>query len=1597
MKKIHTLLLINMLLVCVLPIIAQNNVGIGTNTPDASAKIDISSTDKGLLIPRIALSSTTDAATIPNPATALLVYNTATAGTSPNNVTPGFYYNAGTAGVPVWTRLQTGSSNTDWNLNGNAGTNQPAVPAVYGTSAIGNTENWIGTRDAKDLVLGTNNKEGMRILQSNGNIGIGTATPAKKLEVANSDVLVYNLTVGRGGGGRYENTAIGSSALAANTSGDQNTAIGYHTLINNQTGRNNTSTGFEALVSNTSSYNTAFGSGALQNTATGLANDGFGFGAGNVNTTGNYNTYFGHFANPASNNLSNTTVIGANALVRSSNSLILGDTINGIRVGIGTTDPNSSAVLDMVSSNKGIRIPNVALSSTTDAVTIPNPATSLLIYNTASAGTAPNNVIPGYYYNTNTSASPIWTRFNTSAIADTLGWTKALTTSTKAITSDNQYVKGNVGIGDFSGSTPSDKLHIMGSMRVDAGRIGVYNTGRSVYIGRESGINDNFSTNLENVAMGLQTLLNNSAGNKNVAIGTFAMLLNTASSNVAVGHYGMVNNTTGTQNVALGTDALKGNSTGSNNVGIGQSALSVNITGSNNTALGYQANTGSNALTNATAIGSFATVRSNNSLVLGDTINGIRVGIGTTSPNTSTALDIVSSNKGIRIPNVTLTGTTDTTTIVSPAASLLVYNAATAGTAPNNVIPGYYYNSNTSASPVWTRLNTSAIADTLGWTKALTTTTKASKIDNQYVMGKIGVGDFSASTLGANLQVIGNGIIGANSNTITGSNSLVTGSGNTVSGNNIFVSGNANNAAGSFSVVLNNSNTTTSAATTSIAGGFNSYVSANLGTAIGFRDTTSAQAAATFGYENNATGENAFAAGSDNMAASYSETALGMYGTRYTPNSINAYNASDRILNIGNGAGPLARSDAFTILKNGNIGVNNNTPDNSAILDINAVSKGIRIPNIALSGTTDAATIPFPAASLLVYNTATAGTAPNNVIPGYYYNSNTSASPVWTRLNTSATADTLGWTKALTTSTKATRSDDQYVTGKVGIGNFSAGSPQTNLQVIGNGSVGARNLNVTGVNAFAVGDTNTVTGKNSFSVGQANTNAAESSIAGGYVSRIENGYGYSIALGFMDTVAASAAACFGYSNKITAVGGLTGGMNNKVTAPYSAAFGINNVISATSGLSLGSKNNTSGDNSISLGYTNFNGGENSIAAGYFTRIENSYDNSIVSGMTDTVAAALSAVFGWGNKTTGGASLISGERNKVTAYAGTALGRFNNADGEASFSSGIYTTAPSMAETSIGVYSTNYTPAGGSSVFAPTDRLFNVGNGTSISGRADAFTILKNGNIGIGTASPAYNITFANGANKTIGADRSATAATPYNLTIQASGALSGSTNNQGGDLVLSSGISTGSGVNGGDGASDPGSSIVFKTSGTTSPSSGTFDLAPDEKMRIRGDGTVKINSLAGTGNRKVYATATGNLSAREDLAYFDGRGNTYSQDNSNSGYRTIGSATNSITVNTGDVVAISVTSKFRWTGGSGTDHPYYGVRISGAVSTDLTDNEKLGYADDFPRGQWLPQSGQYIWVSNTNGSIQLQVIVDNNSDADDSSEYKDVVIMGTVH
>jgi hypothetical protein len=81
-------------LIVVVFTLAQLNAqtGIGTTTPDASAKLDVYSTNKGFLPPRVALTATNVASPITNPANGLMVFNTVTAGASPYEVVPGYYY-----------------------------------------------------------------------------------------------------------------------------------------------------------------------------------------------------------------------------------------------------------------------------------------------------------------------------------------------------------------------------------------------------------------------------------------------------------------------------------------------------------------------------------------------------------------------------------------------------------------------------------------------------------------------------------------------------------------------------------------------------------------------------------------------------------------------------------------------------------------------------------------------------------------------------------------------------------------------------------------------------------------------------------------------------------------------------------------------------------------------------------------------------------------------------------------------------------------------------------------------------------------------------------------------------------------------------------------------------------------------------------------------------------------------------------------------------------------------------------------------------------------------------------------------------------------
>ncbi len=219
---------------------SSGTVGIGTVTPDASAKLEIKSTTKGLLIPRMTV---TQRNAISRPSTSLLIYQT--------NSTPGFYYYNGTA----WKAI---SSKAGWSLTGNSGTT---------------SSDFLGTTDAKPLMFRVNNK-------NSGIIDYNLGTAAFGYLALNSNTAVGN-------------TGVGYEAGFANTTGQSNTALGSNTLISNTTGSYNLASGYFSLYANTTgSYNTALGEDALSSN-NGSNNIAVGALAGHTNTSGGTNIFIG--------------------------------------------------------------------------------------------------------------------------------------------------------------------------------------------------------------------------------------------------------------------------------------------------------------------------------------------------------------------------------------------------------------------------------------------------------------------------------------------------------------------------------------------------------------------------------------------------------------------------------------------------------------------------------------------------------------------------------------------------------------------------------------------------------------------------------------------------------------------------------------------------------------------------------------------------------------------------------------------------------------------------------------------------------------------------------------------------------------------------------------------------------------------------------------------------------------------------------------------------------------------------------------------------------------------------------------------------------
>jgi len=153
----YSWVIVLMLLSCSGILRAQNtNVGIGTETPASSALLELSTTGKGLLVPRMTSSQKQ---AISAPRTGLLIFqNDSVSSTQPST----FYYYDGTAWVPII------GFDKGWQLVGNGGTNAGV--------------NFLGTLDSIDLVNRTNNRQRFR-LYAGGNLRlISQDTIAEQLQ-----------------------------------------------------------------------------------------------------------------------------------------------------------------------------------------------------------------------------------------------------------------------------------------------------------------------------------------------------------------------------------------------------------------------------------------------------------------------------------------------------------------------------------------------------------------------------------------------------------------------------------------------------------------------------------------------------------------------------------------------------------------------------------------------------------------------------------------------------------------------------------------------------------------------------------------------------------------------------------------------------------------------------------------------------------------------------------------------------------------------------------------------------------------------------------------------------------------------------------------------------------------------------------------------------------------------------------------------------------------------------------------------------------------------------------------------------------------------
>ncbi|MBO2012972.1 tail fiber domain-containing protein [Hymenobacter negativus] len=378
------------------------SVGIGTTVPDAKAALEIKASDRGLLIPRLTAAQRTGIAAPPQ---GLLVYQT--------DAPEGFYYVAGSPAAWVFLNPAGGGADNLGNHTATTGLNLQAN-ALTGTGASIGAAVGVGVRADGGLNLGQNGVGNNVLLgfqagqsltpttNGRGNhnqfigyqSGLNNTTGRDNLFVGfqsgyDNTTGSFNCFNGNGSGsynttGSYNNfSGLGSGYH--NTTGDNNQFSGYLSGYNNSTGSNNQFIGYQSGYNNSAGGHNVFnGYESGINNTTGNENVFLGYQSGQDNATGSYNTALGAYSGTYQNVVSNSTALGNGAIVTTSNTIQLGNSIFSLRCQVGLTVTSDARFKTDVQAN----VPGLAFITRLRPVTYRFDAARQAAFNQLPAGLA---------------------------------------------------------------------------------------------------------------------------------------------------------------------------------------------------------------------------------------------------------------------------------------------------------------------------------------------------------------------------------------------------------------------------------------------------------------------------------------------------------------------------------------------------------------------------------------------------------------------------------------------------------------------------------------------------------------------------------------------------------------------------------------------------------------------------------------------------------------------------------------------------------------------------------------------------------------------------------------------------------------------------------------------------------------------------------------------------------------------------------------------------------------------------------------------------------------------------------------------------------